>query len=446
MYPRLLFASVLTLASPALFAQTEPAKKELTEKTSEGLGKLRPLTEAKDYAGALALVDSLLPLSPPRSFDLYVLSQIKAQILLTQGKLSEAIAPMETALALGEANSVFSDPAAILDQLNLLAQLHYQRAAELKGDAQKSGYATSLDYARRLLQLNPKPTAEQRLFAASLLYQSATTGAKPDATLLREAITQAREGLLLEVNPPTQIYLILVACHLQLGENAAAGELLETLAMRDPKSANTWSQLQSIYLSAAADTKDSEEVRRQNLRALHVLDRAQAAGHLNTPKDNYTRVAILFNIQQYSRAAALLETGITSGSLEGSKRNWELLASAYQQTSQDGKALDALTRAVSQFPEDAALEFSLAQFLYNTGKVTEAYGRGQAAVAKGTLEKPGQAKVYLAYLAYELQRYDEALKWVADARAAGDVPASTLDPLNTAITEAIRSREAATRT
>ncbi|MBC8010606.1 MAG: hypothetical protein H7067_10975 [Burkholderiales bacterium] len=440
-----ILSCLLALAAPvALRAQTaELPKKEISEKTSSSLGQLRTLTEAKDYTGSLALIDGLLATAAPTSFDAYVLTQIKAQILLTQGKLVEAIAPLETALKLGEGNANFFDAPTNLEQLNLLAQLYYQQAAESKQPAaQKAGYEKALATINRWLERSPRPTADIRLFASSLLYQLATVDAsKPDAARIRESITQANEGLLLAIKPSTQLYLILVACHLQLGETARAAEILEILAERDPKSSSTWSQLQSIYLSTASEIKDPEEARRQNLRALLVLDRAQAAGQLKSPKDNYTRVAILFNIQQFTRAAALLEKGLADGSIEGSKRNWELLASAYQQTSENEKALDALTRAATKFPDDAALEFSLAQFLYNTGKLADAYARGQAAVAKGTLEKPGQAQVYLAYLAFELQRYEEASKWVADARASGGVPASTLDPLATAIGDALSSRQ-----
>jgi tetratricopeptide (TPR) repeat protein len=251
--------------------------------------------------------------------------------------------------------------------------------------------------------------------------------------------------MLLTLAPSNQLVLLLAACHLQLGENLRAAELLETLAVRDPKSATTWSQLQSIYLSAAADTKKPDEARSLNLRALHTIERAQANGHLSTPRDNYTRVAILFNIQQFARAAALLEKGLADGSIEGVKRNWELLASAYQQIDKNQKALEALANATAKFPDDGALEFSLAQFLYNTGNPADAYVRGQSALAKG-VEKRGQTEVYLAYLAYELQRYEEALKWVDAARASGDVPATTLDPLATAIADALRNREAAART
>ena len=437
---RLLLVLVLAL-TPALRAQADLPKKEITEKTSGSLAQLKTFIDAKDYPKGLLLIDSLLAKAEPTSFDTYVLAQIKAQILLTQGKLTDAIVPLETSLRLGQNNPNFYDAAAELEQMNLLAQLHYQKAAELKDPAaQKAGYLTALDLMSRWLAKTPKPTADSRLFAASLTYQLGSLDpAKPDEPRLREAIGHAREGLLLSIKPTNQLVLLLVACHLQLGENPLAAEQLEALALRDPKSAVTWSQLQSLYLAAAADTQDPEESRRQNLRALLVLDRAQALGFLNTPKDHYTRVAILFNIQQYTRAAALLEKGLVDGSIENQKRNWELLTSAYQQTSQDEKALDAMLRASSRFPQDAALEFSLAQFLYNTGQLADAYARAEAALAKG-LDKPGQAHVYLAYLAYELQRYDDAKGWVEKARASGEVPAATLDPLANAIAEAIRAR------
>lgn len=445
MSSRLLFALLLSFVTPALFAQTEQPRKELTDKSSTGLGKLGPLLEAKDYAGALALVEGLLPSAPPGSFDTYILNQLKSQILLTQGKLDESIAPMEIALGMAEANSNFADPSAIVDQLNGLAQLYYQRATEAKGAAQKTGYETSLGYINRLLSRSTKPSVEVRLLAASLHYQLGTLNpARFDTDHLRSAITQAREGMLLSVTPSNQLVLMLVACHIQLGENAIAAELLETLAIRDPKNISTWTQLQSIYMAAAADTKNPDELRTQSLRALITIDRAQAHGLLNTPRDNYTRVAILFNIQQYSRAAAFLEKGLADNSIEGSKRNWELLASAYQQINMDGKALDALTRATARFPTDGALEFSLAQFLYNTGNTSDAYARGSAAFAKG-LEKRGQSQLYLAYLAYELQRYEEALKWVDDARASGEVPASTVDPIARAVAESLHAREAIKR-
>ncbi len=440
-----LFAVACALSAPGLCAQSarDLPRKEISESIAAGFGRLQPLVDAKDHAGALALVERLLGSAAPASYDAYVLSQIQAQLLLAQNRLAEAIAPLERAHALAEGNANFLDVPAHLERINLLAQLHYQVGAEQKTpEAQRAGYEQARVWLGRWLERAPRATPELRLFASSLLYQMATLGSTPDAALLREALVHAEEALLLSPRPSNQLRLLLVACHLQLGEHARAAEQLELLAERDPANAATWSQLQSLYLSAAADAEDPAVAREQNLRALHVLDRAQARGHLSSPKDNYTRVAILFNLGQFTRAAALLEGGLADGSIDDSRRNWELLASAYQQTNQPALAADAMARAVARFPEDGSLEFSLAQFLHGTGRLDDAYARGRSALAKPGLEKPGQANLYLAFLAYELQRYDEAARWIAAARDAGGVPASSVDPLARAINEAIARREA----
>jgi predicted Zn-dependent protease len=446
MKPALLFSLVaLALVAP-LRAQTAPAKKEISESAAAGFVKLQPLVNAKNYPAALTLIEQLLSAAPETSYDAYVLSQLQAQVLLTQGRYAETIPFLERAQALAAGNANFFDLPAHLERAQLLAQLHYQLAAAQKTpDLQRAGYEKALARLRDWLARSEKPSAEIRLFAASILYNLATLDAKPDAALLREAVEHAREALLLSPRPGNQARLVLVACHLQLAENDQAAELLELLAAEDPKNASVWSQIQSLYLAAAADAAAPEKALRWNLRALLAIERAQAHGHSLSPKDNYTRIAILFNLGQFSAAAALLERGLADGTLENNRRNWELLSSSYQQVDRPDRAIDALGRAIKAFPEDGALELSLAQLLYGSGRVADAYERGRAALAKPGVEKRGQAGLYLAFLAYELQRYEDAARWVAEARGAGDAPAASLDQLQRAVSEALSAREALTK-
>ena len=445
--PALVFGIACALAAPASRAQPsadELPKKEISDAASAGFAKLQPLVTAKNYDGALALVAQLLAASAPASYDAYLLSQLQAQILLNQGKFVDAIAPLERSHLIAEGNARFLDAPTHLERLYLLAQLYYQAGAGQKTPAaQRPSYEKALAYARQWFERSIKPSAEVRVFVASLLYQLATLDSgRADQVLLHEAADHAREALIVSAKPAPQARQLLVACLLQLGENSAAAEQLEVLAAADPKSASTWSQLQALYLSSASDAKDPAEARIANIRALLVLERAQALGFLSSPKDRYTTVAILFNLGQFTRAAELLESGLADGALESSRRNWELLASAYQQTDREERAIDAVRRAVAKFPEDGGLELSLAQALYGAGKIEDAYAHARAAISKPALEKPGQTRLYLAYLAYELQRYDEAGRWITEARADGDVPAASLDSLARAITEAVAQREA----
>jgi len=192
---RRLFLVLALALSPALRAQADLPKKEISEKTSGSLGQLKTFIDAKDYPKGLLLIDTLLAKAEPASFDTYVLSQIKAQILLTQGKLTDAIVPLETSLRLGENNANFYDAAAELEQMNLLAQLHYQKAAELKDPfAQKAGYLTALDLMNRWLSKTPKPTADSASSplpsptSSALLTPPSPTrpgSARPSATLVK---------------------------------------------------------------------------------------------------------------------------------------------------------------------------------------------------------------------------------------------------------------------
>ncbi len=446
-YPSLLsLLAVLAFSGPAAIsagAAEEAPRKELSSAVSDSLGRLRALTDARDHAGALVLIDGLSSAAKPASFDAYILAQIRAQVLLAQGNYGEAVASLEKAFKLGENVSAFVDAPARLEQLYLLAQLHAQRAGELKeARAQREAYELSLGYVRRWLRETPRATAEARVFTASVLFQLGTLdAAKPDLDRVRESVAELKESLVLAVSPGVQPLTLLAAAHLQLGENLRAAEWLELLVEREPKNASAWGQLQAIYLAAAGEAEKPAEARRLSLRALDLIERARAQGLLATPKDNYTRVALLFNLQQFGLAAEQLERGLADATLENSRRNWELLASAYTQFGQEEKATEALGRAVGRFPADGALEFSLAQSLYQQGKIADAYIRAESAVTKPGLEKPGQAKVYLAYLAYELQRYADADRWIAAARAVGDVPASSIDPLARAITDALKERQ-----
>lgn len=439
----LLVSASAPLASAAASAAAEPPKKELSTTVVDALTELRALTDAKNHAATLAIVDRLASSVAPTSFDAFVLDQIRAQVFLSQGRHEQALVALEKTFRLGESVPGFVDAAGRLEQLNLLAQLNAQLAPERKGvAAQRATYEVALDYIRRWQRETPRPTAEARIFAGSILFQlGVLDSAKPDAARLREALAEIREALVLAPAPSEQAVTLLVAAHLQLGENLRAAEWLETLVERKPENATTWSQLQAIYLSAAAEAEKPADARRLNLRALNVLERAQAHGHLSTSRDRYTQVALLFNLQQFGIAAEQLEKGLASAALEDSRRNWELLASAYSQLGEEARSLETLDRAVRRFPRDGALEFSLAQTLYQQGRLADAYTRAESAVAKPGLEKPGQAKVYLAFLAFELQRYADANRWVAAARAGGDVPAATIDPLARAVADALRERQ-----
>lgn len=443
---RLFHAVLLATALHAVPAYAQqpapPPAKEVSEKVSEEFNKLRPLIEAKNFPEALTLIDATLAEIQTDSYDFVLLSQMKSQILLTTGEMNNAAGPLERSLAVAQKYD-FLPATAYYDQFYLLSQIFYQQAAESKDPAaQKAAFGKSYDYLQKAMPLAPKPSVDLQLFAASLLYNQASLGSESDPEKFRQAITEARKGLYLAVKPPEQLYQFLLSSYQQLGDMQSASEILELMVLEKPDNAQNWQQLIAIYMNLAGGAKDETTAETYNLRAIISIERAQTHGLLSSPAENYTLVALYFSIQQFGRAAELLEKGLKDGSLENQKKNWELLSNAYQQMKQDARAIDALKRATAIFPQDGQIEFLMGQLYYAQGRVDDAYTHSLNASNKGQLDKPGQTFLYLAYLGYELGKLEDAARWTDQAAQHNDVKSSELAPIKRAITDALKEREA----
>ncbi|MET0263320.1 MAG: hypothetical protein ABW223_10510 [Rariglobus sp.] len=437
-------AALVILGSSALSAQSAPTPSapQVSEAVANELGKLREFTESKSYAPALALIDRLLGTVGAESYDRTLLSQIKTQIYLTEGNYAAAISPLETAVTLGERLG-YLPATTINESLFLLAQLYQQQGSELKEPTrQRAAIDKSIDYLRRWQSRVTKPTPESQLFAASLLYQKATLdSARVDSDVLAEARRAADEALVLQIKPPASIYILILATLQQREDHQGSAEILELLLEKNPTNASYWQQLASTYLALAASTKNEQEISRYNLRALLTIERAQARGLLTSPKENFNLIALYLSIRQFGPAIALLEKGLVDGSVENTRRNWELLANAYQQTQREDAAITALEKAVQKLPADGQLEFTLAQLLYSRTRVTDAREHLERAIKKGNLDKPGQTRLFLAYTAFELHAHEDAARWAKDAGAFDDVKKEDLSRLTKAIDEALRARQ-----
>src|SRR5690606_18039614 len=173
-------------------------------------------------------------------------------------------------------------------------------------------------------------------------------------------------------------------------------------------------------------------------------ERAQALGFMKTPKENYTLFGLYFNVSQFGRATEILHAGLRDGSIESDQKNWELLASSYQQVDQPFKAIEALTEGSKKFPKSGQLDYQAATIHYSLNKPADAYKSLKAATAKGGLSKPGAVYSFLGYVAWELGNFNEALEAINKAMSFPDASSDRqLPQLKQAVEEAIQDREAA---
>ena len=106
-----------------------------------------------------------------------------------------------------------------------------------------------------------------------------------------------------------------------------------------------------------------------------------------------------------------------------------------------GVDFKVLKEATKVFPKSGQLEFTIGQAYHGLEKSEEAMMHLQAAVAKGGLTKPHQAYMFLAYVSFELKKFDDALD---AAKKARETPEGAKDPqtknMIRAIEETIKDR------
>jgi len=422
----------------------------MSEKVSDGLGKIKPLLDAKDWDGALALIESLLKIAAPGgSYEEAVLSGVKGQIYLQKSEYAKAIAPMETALRLSDLHNYY-DVKYNADLARILFQLYYQEALTPKfpKDQQQAYFIKAGAYIKRVIDsAGPKPNPEDIILYASILYNRASANPdKVDMALVSEAQKAVEGALLSVIHPKSQYYEFLLATLTQQSDYVRATEILEILVKMNPKSTANWPQLAAMYLAVANASKDKQTILENNVRAIVTIERAQAVGQMKTPKDNYNLISIYLLIGQFDQACAMLDAGLRNGTVDQEQRNWELLAYYYQQVNKENKAIDVLKVASTRYPKTGLLDFQAAQIYYSIDKIDDAYRESRLATTKDVGDKAAQVWQFVASCALEQRKYSEALEAVNNAIAAQDAKGGKKDTnlprLKQYIEESIKDRDA----
>jgi len=432
-------------AARTLHAQQAPVNQP-SERAATDLAKIQPLMDAQDWNGVINLMRSILAYAAPNSFDQALANDILSKSYLQIGDYTASLAPLELAYQSALTNGFF-DEKSQLERLYLLAQIYYQEASTTKvRSAQTEAFNKALGYVEKWINLQDEPSSDGRMFYISLLYNQALLDPeKVDMGLLKRAQQQCEVALQAEIAPKEGLYLILIATLQQESNFARTTEFLELLAKQYPTKQTYWQQLFATYSNLSAEAKRPEDAESYNLRAVVTLERAQALGFMNTPKDNYNLVGIYFNIGQFGKATELLHAGLRSGAIEADIKKWELLAYSFLQVNRELTAIEVLKEAIQQFPESGQLDNQIAQIYYSLNQSEQAYRYLNSALAKGGIDNIGAVHYFKAYICFELQKLDEALVAINLAADLQRTENAQLPGLRQAIQDAIANREAATQ-
>ncbi len=444
---RVAIALLVAGAVGTVNAQQPPKKENVpTEATSKAFAPLKALQEKQDWAGMLAVVEKI-PFVPG-SYDEAMILDMKAKLYATTNQLSKAIAPWERVVQLSDQHGYF--PAKqTLETVSLLAQLYGQEGSTSKVPAQQQVYfGKAIVYFKRFLDKTPKPTPETMMAYASILYYKAAADPNNvDQALLKEARGIVEKGLKTSIKPKEGFYQLLLTLQQQQNDLAGSAEVLELLLKSSPAKKDYWQLLMASYLqlSEKSREKDPTVSREYLVRAIVTCERAQALGHLQTPKDNMNLVSLYLMANQFSRGTELLYTGMKSGKIESEPTNWRVLGRYYLEADMNMRAAEVLEEAGRLFPKNGEIEVQIAQIFLQMEKTREALKHAKTAIAKGNFEttKPFAVHYLVAYTAYELGEVDEAHAAILAAEKFPEAPKDAqLPKLKNVIIEAINEREA----
>jgi len=358
--------------TPANPATPPPVKKELSQKVQEAMPNISKMIsdDPRDYDGAIAAINALLPQLVYDSYDNTLLSYLKAQSLISKGDYMPSVPPLETALALSEKYGFF-DKNQQLGILWMLAQLYASDASNEKNPALlQQKYAKALTALRRWLSLTPQPNYQAYIYIASILVQQGRIDSKtPDKDLLKQARDAAINALTLTTKPTesNSAYQLLVGISQALGDFVQSGKYLEIMVQTNPKNQQYWGMLLNSYLQTIEATPDGSFLRNQAYAmAVYTINRAQQNGFMLTPTDYYNKAVMYLNSDQLEGAADLLETSLHGGKMEANKySNWELLANTYIHLDEIQKAIDTFREAQKHFPNDGNIDMQIGYLYFN---------------------------------------------------------------------------------
>jgi len=415
--------AALTVAAavftPRAFAAEENPK-SLSEATSQAFQKLPALQNAKNYDEMLRVVQSI-PNVGPTSYDRALILDMIAKIYVTKEQYDKSIAPWEEALKLGEDYKYF-DEKQLNDIVYFLAQICASIGSTSKDPAQQRVYYDkAITYFRRWLgSPATKVTPEAIVSYASLLYYKATADQNHvDTKLIQEAKEAVKKGLLTAIHPKEGYYQLLLNIYTQENDYVHASETLELLINQYPQKKDYWPVLMFSYLKLVEDSKGRPAEREYLIRAIATVERAQALGHMKTPKDNMNLVSLYLQANQFTRATEFLYAGMKAGTIENIPSNWVLLGYYYQQAEQPLMAIHALEEATKIFPDNGQLEMQLGDIFLQQEDTKGAFPHYVAAVSPqkiAKLEKPFLAYQRLSYAAFEMEDFGAANQAVEAAQ------------------------------
>ena len=358
----------------------------LRNKVYERLAEAQTLAEAKDYAGASAILNDMISEDGKQALNSYELANVyNLHAFLSYANedypqslryYEQVIAQPDIPLAM-EINTRFT-----------IAQLYFVQEKWQQG----------IDALLMWFEMNEKPNAGAYVLLAQGYYQVKRYDMALDNVETAIAMHEG-EGKL----PKEQWYNLARFLYFDKEDFDSALDVLNTLIIYYPKK-QYWVQASHLY----GEKKDEP-------RQLALMEAAYEQGFLDRSSELVTMAYLYLNAEAPYYAGSVIQKGFADELVEDKSKNYELAGSAWAQAREVAKSIPMMEKAAAK-SEEGELYVRLGNVYLDGEQFRKSADSISKGLNKGGVKRPDQARLALGMAYFNLGDYDEARKAF---RAAG---------------------------
>ena len=352
----------------------------LRNKVYERLAEAQTLAEAKDYAGASAILNDMISEDGKQALNSYELANVyNLHAFLSYANedypqslryYEQVIAQPDIPLAM-EINTRFT-----------IAQLYFVQEKWQQG----------IDALLMWFEMNEKPNAGSYVLLAQGYYQVKRYDLALDNVETAIAMHEG-EGKL----PKEQWYNLARFLYFDKEDFDSALDVLNTLIIYYPKK-QYWVQASHLY----GEKKDEP-------RQLALMEAAYEQGFLDRSSELVTMAYLYLNAEVPYYAGSVIEKGFSDELVEDKSKNYELAGSAWAQAQEVAKSIPMMEKAAAK-SEEGELYVRLGNVYLDGDQFQKSADSIIKGLNKGGVKRPDQARLALGMAYFNLGDYDEARK------------------------------------
>jgi tetratricopeptide (TPR) repeat protein len=364
--------------------QAQAVSKEVYER----IQKAQELVDAKDYRGALDLLNRLYNPDKLTEYEQANVLNYLGFVYYNMDDIPNAMRAFEKLLAIPSL-----EPQMAKQTTLTMAQLY----------TMEEQYAKALSTLDKWFMLETNPAPEQFILKAQILY---------NLNRYKDMISPIETAMQVARNRDKPVkedwWNLLNFAYFQQEDYRKVRDIQKILLENWPK-ARYWKSLAGAFTELGEDEK-----------LIYAYDAAHTQGMLVKDTEFVTMAQLYLQAEVPYKAATLLQEKMDAGVVPKNQKNYRLLSQAWMLSMEDQKAIPALQEA-ARLSEDGELDLRLANSYLNIGEYGECVKSANNALRKGGIKNPDNAQISLGMCLYNLRRYDDAK---TAFRTAGKVPRS----------------------